>query len=375
MDRALIRRLLEDDPIACAEQARLLYVDPDEPGYSRRPRGRGFSYFDPSGQLVRHGARRSRFASLAIPPAWTEVWICSSPRGHIQATGRDDAGRKQYIYHPEWRRVRDERKYDRVLAFGRLLPIIRRKVHEDLSSSDELSRSRVLASVVRLLETTLIRVGNDEYAKHNESYGLTTLRKKHVRCEEGEAPVVFEFPGKTGKEWRVGVEEDEVASVILECLETPGYELFKYFDASGQKRDVTSDDVNRYLQELASAHVTAKDFRTFAGTVLAAVAIEELERERPELEPDKRTLRAVERVANALGNTPAICRSCYIHPEVLSPSDDDVRTLAAALRNRKAPTVREALGRLSPAEEIVLRHLERSFRRRREDAGPLSLAS
>lgn len=358
--------VLEDDPRASAKAAGLRYVADDEPGYTRRRCGRGFSYRDWNRRTVRRASLRDRFASLAIPPAWTEVWICRDDEGHIQATGRDDAGRKQYIYHPRWREVRDRAKFDRVVAFGRLLPRIRARVAEDLRR-EGLDRRRVLASVVRLLETTLARVGNDEYAQKNESYGLTTIRKKHVVHADGDE-VVLEFDGKGKKQWCIEVAEPEVTEVIAECLETPGYELFKYFDSDGVKRDVTSDDVNTYLREIARARVTAKDFRTWAGTVLAAVALEELERVEPDVRHDKRLVRAVERVAEDLGNTPAICRSCYIHPEVLGDVEDDVEVLATEVRRRAKAKLRDEMGSLRPEEAAVLAYLEKRLAERASEA-------
>ena len=314
---------------------------------------------------MRSDRLRGRFDRLVIPPAWSDVWICRDPRGHIQATGRVDAGRKQYIYHPAWRRVRDRHKYDRVIAFGKVLPNIRRRVERDLEG-EGLTRARVLASVVRLLETTLVRVGNDEYARKNESYGLTTIRKKHVVRGDGDTDIVLDFKAKSGKDWRVE---------IVECLETPGYELFKYLDDDGRKRDVTSEDVNAYLREAARARVTAKDFRTWAGTVLAAVALEELERVDDEARQDRRLLRAVERVAKELGNTVAVCRSCYIHPQVLGQSEEDITTVAAAVRDRAQAKLRDELATLRPEEAAVLAYLEQRLDERSLDAVPIRLAS
>lgn len=372
-DLSWARRILDDDPHASAEEARLRYVDGDEPGYGRRKCGRGFTYFDARGETVRSDRLRGRFDRLVIPPAWRDVWICRDPRGHIQATGRDDAGRKQYIYHPAWRRVRDRHKYDRVIAFGKVLPSIRRRVERDMET-EGLTRRRVLASVVRLLETTLIRIGNDEYARKNESYGLTTIRKKHVVRGDG-ADIVLDFKAKSGKDWRVEVDDPALVEVIVECLETPGYELFKYLDDDGRKRDVTSEDVNAYLREAAQARVTAKDFRTWAGTVLAAVALEELERVDDEARQDRRLLRAVERVAKELGNTVAVCRSCYIHPQVLGQSEEDIATVAAAVRDRAQAKLRDELATLRPEEAAVLAYLEQRLDERSLEAAPIRLAS
>ncbi|RZO56923.1 MAG: DNA topoisomerase IB [Sandaracinaceae bacterium] len=373
-DLAWARRTLDDDPRTSAEEAGLRYVDGEEPGYGRRKRGRGFSYLDLDGETVRSARLRGRFDRLVIPPAWTEVWICRDRRGHIQATGRDDAGRKQYIYHPDWRRARDRHKYDRVVAFGKVLPRIRRQVERDLDGGG-LSRERVLASVVRLLETTLVRVGNDEYARKHEHYGLTTIRKKHVVRDGDEPEVVLDFTAKSGKNWRVEIDDPELVEIIVECLETPGYELFKYFDDDGRKRDVTSEDVNAYLREAAQARVTAKDFRTWAGTVLAAVALEEIERVDDEARHDRRLLRAIERVAKELGNTVAVCRSCYIHPEVLSPSEEDIASVAAAVRDRAQVKLRDELALLRPEEAAVLAYLEHRLDQRSRRVEPIRLAS
>ncbi len=293
------------------------------------------------------------------------MWICRHANGHIQATGRDEAGRKQYLYHPGWREERDRAKYDRVVAFGKLLPTIRARVEEHMASGDALTRERVLATVVKLLETTLVRVGNDEYAKNNGSYGLTTIRSKHVK--RGESEVVLDFAGKSGKDWSVTVEDPSLIEVIIECLETPGYEVFKYFDEAGVKRDVTSDDVNAYLGEISGARVTAKDFRTFAGTVLAAVALEELERTEPDARYEKRLVRAIERVAEQLGNTPSVCRGCYVHPAVLEHLEEGVSAVAAAVRER-ARTLRR-VDALRPEEEAVLEYLEAGMAARLAKAG------
>lgn len=295
---------------ATAELAALRYVDDGVAGYERRRWGRGFTYRDWRGQVVRDRELRAYFVGLAIPPAWTEVWICRYRDGHLLVTGRDDAGRKQYIYHPRWREARDQVKYQRVLGFGHVLGTIRRTVRRHLQR-EGLGRERVLAAVVHLLDASLARVGNDTYAQDNDSYGLTTIRKRHVI--DGDPPVL-EFNGKGGKPWSVEVTDVRVAETVRQCLAVPGWELFKYFDADGQKLDVTSDDVNAYLQEISGADITAKDFRTWAGTVLAY-------RELVELDPDEVSrdpvVVAAEVVAEELGNTPAVTREAYIHPQVI----------------------------------------------------------
>lgn len=360
---AWARQVLEDDPVASAERAGLRYVSAEEPGFTRRRWGKGFTYRDWQGRTVRDLRLRERFESLVIPPAWTEVWICRSSNGHLQATGRDEAARKQYIYHPAWRVVRDRQKYDRVIAFGRVLPLIRRRVAADLRKP-VLSRAHVLASVVKLLETTLVRVGNDEYSRKNNSYGLTTIRKKHVLRGPTSGELTLAFPGKSGKEWNVDVTDRPLVDAIVACVQTPGWEVFKYFDEQGVKRDVKSDDVNAYLREISGAYVTAKDFRTWAGTVLAAVALEELERTEPDARHDKRLVRAVERVSEELGNTPSVCRSCYVHPEVLGDVKAGMESVAQAVRQRAQAKLRQELKTLRPEEAAVLAFLEKRLAER-----------
>jgi DNA topoisomerase-1 len=343
----------DDDARAAARAARLRYVVDGEPGFARRRRGRGFTYLDRAGRTVKDAKLRRRFASLAIPPAWTEVWICRWSTGHIQATGRDDAGRKQYIYHPRWRAERDRAKFDRLIVFARALPRIRERVDADLEL-EGLARAKVLAAVVRLLETTLARVGNAEYAKRNDSYGLTTLRKKHVDADGEGDGLVLEFEGKGGKPWRVEVDDPRVVEVIQECLETPGHELFKYLDDDGVRRDVTSDDVNGYLREVAQDDVTAKDFRTWSATVLAATALAETDAGASEKESARAVVAVVKQVAEQLGNTPAICRQAYIHPQILDGAGDP------APRRRRSR--RRKLDGLAPAEAEVLADLEAARR-------------
>jgi DNA topoisomerase-1 len=322
MTEAAVAAVEIDDPAReLARAARLRYVSDGEPGYSRRRHGRGFTYRDWNGHPVKDRALKRRFAALVIPPAWTEVWICRHANGHLQVTGRDQAGRKQYLYHPRWRAGRDRLKFDRMVEFGRVLPRIRSRVDADLER-DGLPREKVLAAVVRLLETTLARVGNAEYARRNGSYGLTTIRKKHVARERGTDALALEFEGKGGKPWRVGVEDARVVEVIEDCLETPGYELFKYLDDGGVRRDVTSDDVNAYLREVAGAEITAKDFRTWAATVMTATALSEVEAAASAKENDRQVVAVVRQVAEQLGNTPAVCRSAYIHPEILDVASD-----------------------------------------------------
>jgi DNA topoisomerase I len=311
-----------DDPKAAAAAAGLRYVSDEAPGIRRRRRGKGWSYHDPQGELIREARVRRRIEELAIPPAWTEVWICPSPKGHVQATGRDEAGRKQYRYHERWREVRDATKFHRMIEFGEALPKIRRRVRRDLAR-DGLPREKVLATVVRLLETTCIRVGNDEYAKENDSFGLTTLRRRHVDVDG--SVVEFHFNGKGGKEQRIVLDDDRMASLVRECREIPGYEVFQYLDEEGKRHKVDSGDVNEYLHEIVpEERFTAKDFRTWMGTVHALRALreggpcsEEMEAEAAERETKAKLLAAVDHVAEQLCNTRAVCRQFYIHPALL----------------------------------------------------------
>ncbi|HZY17878.1 MAG TPA: DNA topoisomerase IB [Ramlibacter sp.] len=302
------------DPEEAARSAGLRYVGDDQPGIARVAQGEGFAYRKPNGQTVADDKTLERIRKLAIPPAWTEVWICTSPDGHLQATGRDARGRKQYRYHPRFREVRDETKYGHMMEFARALPAIRDAVSAHMALRG-LPREKVLATVVHLLESTLIRVGNDDYAKENKSYGLTTLRDRHVAVEG--AQLRFQFKGKSGKTWNLQLKDRRVAKVVRACQELPGQRLFQYRDESGELREVTSSDVNAYLREITGRDITAKDFRTWAGTVMAALALQEVERADTQAAAKKQVRAAIERVATRLGNTPAICRKCYVHPEVL----------------------------------------------------------
>jgi len=324
------------DPRDAAEEAGLRYVSDDAPGITRRKSGKGFSYLLPSGSPLKDKATLQRIRSLAVPPAYKDVWICPHPDGHIQATGRDDKGRKQYRYHTRWREVRDAAKYEHLLDFARALPAIRARVSEHMSLPG-LPREKVLATVVNLLETTLIRVGNDDYAKQNDSYGLTTLKDRHVKVEG--STLRFAFKGKSGKTWQLGVQDRRVARIVRACQDLPGQELFQYRDADGELRDVTSADVNAYLREITGREITAKDFRTWAGTVLAAVALREFEKVDTQTAAKKNIRQAIERVASRLGNTPTICRKCYVHPAVFDSylngelAEDIQQQAQAELRN------------------------------------------
>jgi DNA topoisomerase-1 len=266
------------------------------------------------GETVRDKDTLARIKSLVIPPAWTGVWICPNPKGHLQATGRDARGRKQSRYHPRWREVRDETKYERMMIFGVALPTIRERVEQDLGMPG-LPRPKVLATIVRLMEVTLIRVGNEEYARQNHSYGLTTMRNKHVEVDG--STVTFHFQGKSRVQHTIDITDRRLARIVQRCQDIPGYELFQYVDKDGTRHSVDSADVNEYLREIAGQEFTAKDFRTWAGSVLACEMLWEFEKFESETEAKKNVVQAIKQVATRLGNTPSVCRKCYVHPVVL----------------------------------------------------------
>jgi DNA topoisomerase I len=302
------------DPEESAKAAGLRYVSDDIPGIRRRKRGKGFTYLDAKGSTVRDVRTLERIRKLAIPPAWTDVWICPMANGHLQATGRDARSRKQYRYHADWRNVRDETKFSRMIAFGEALPKIRERAERDLSLRG-LPREKVVATVARLLETTLIRIGNREYARQNGSFGLTTLRDGHVDIDGSR--LRFEFRGKSGKDHTVEVQDRRVARIVKQCRDLPGQTLFQYLDDSGERQKITSEDVNAWLNETTGEDFTAKDFRTWGGTVLALSALLEAGAQETEKEASKAVVATVKRVAEELGNRPAICRKYYIHPLVI----------------------------------------------------------
>ena len=322
-----------------AEAAGLVYVSDQVPGIRRRKAGSGFNYIAPSDKPVTDEATLDRIRKLAIPPAWTDVWISPSARSHIQAVGRDQRGRKQYRYHDGWRQARDSHKYDRVIAFGRALPKLRRRVEQDLGRRG-LPREKVLAAVVRVMEITLIRVGNKEYAKQNKSFGLTTLRDRHARIGEGKA--IFEFRGKSGKVHRTGFRDRRLARIVKACQDLPGQQLFQYLDEDGERRAVESADVNAYIRETIGEDFSAKDIRTWAGTVSAARALLAAEPCASAAQAKRNINTCVKAVAGVLGNTAAVCRGSYIHPAVLNgyaegrlnlrASDDDRAFELAVLR-------------------------------------------
>jgi DNA topoisomerase-1 len=342
------------EPKEAARAAGLRYVNDTKPGIIREPKGDGFVYRDPAGELLKDEAVLERIRSLAIPPAYTDVWICPHPNGHIQATGRDARGRKQYRYHPRWRETRDATKYERMAEFADALPVIRARVAADLRRKG-LPREKVLATIVRLLETTLIRVGNDDYAKENGSYGLTTLRNRHVSVK-GET-MRFAFKGKSGKTWRLGIADRRVAKVVRECQDLPGQELFAYHDEDGVPRDVSSGDVNDYLREITGQGITAKDFRTWAGTVMAALALREFEAVDSQAAAKRNIRAAIEKVASRLGNTPTVCRKCYVHPDLLEGYM--AGKLVLEIAGRAEEELREDIANLRPEEAAVLALLAR----------------
>jgi DNA topoisomerase-1 len=312
-----------------AETGGLRYIGDDRPGISRKKHGNGFAYAAADATTISDPPTLARISHLAIPPAWTDVWISPANDGHLQATGRDARGRKQYRYHADFRAARDKTKYGHTLAFGSVLEKIRARVKADMGRHG-LPHEKVVATIVYLLDRTLIRVGNDEYARTNGSFGLTTLRNRHVDIH-GDA-LRFEFKGKSGKTWQLKVQDRRVARIVKSCQDLPGQHLFQYLDENGDRQSLGSHDVNAYLREVTGAEITAKDFRTFAGTVLAATALLNFKPVESLAEAKVNIRAAIEEVAGRLGNTPAICRRCYIHPEILSAYLDG----ALALRRSKS---------------------------------------
>ena len=301
------------ESIEAAEDAGLRYVSDERPGYIRKRNGDDFDYFDAESQPIRDEQRLLRLKRLAIPPAWTDVWICPSPNGHIQATGRDARSRKQYLYHERWREVRDENKYDRMIAFGNVVPKIRRRVSQDLKLPG-LPQNKVLATVVQLLERTFIRIGNEEYARENKSFGLTTMKDRHVEVKGSK--LRFRFRGKSGKEHEVDVTDRHIAKIVSRLQDLPGQDLFQYVDEDGKVCEINSQDVNAYLRAITGEEFSAKDFRTLAGTVLTAIALNAQEKFETKKQAKSNIKTAIKAVAHILGNTPAICRKCYVHPAI-----------------------------------------------------------
>jgi DNA topoisomerase-1 len=326
------------DPSVFASDFHLSYVSDQDPGIRRHKVRDTFRYLDKDGQTVSDEKTLLRIKRLAIPPAWTDVWICPRPNGHLQATGRDARKRKQYRYHTTWRESRDQNKYEHVIAFAQALPRLRERVQHDLSLPD-LPREKVLATVVSLLERTQIRVGNEEYARANRSFGLTTLRNRHV--EVNGASLRFEFKGKSGKRHSITLRSRRLANIVRRCQELPGQELFQYVDAEGERHGVSSQDVNDYIREATGGDFTAKDFRTWTGTVLAARELSAFEPFETSTAAKRNVVQAIEAVAHELGNTPAVCRKCYVHPDVLDLYTDG--KLADALKRAQRHKTPEGL--------------------------------
>ena len=321
-----------NNPAAAANDAGLYYVNDNRVGYRRKANGNGFEYLDTEAKRIRDRQRLLRIKRLAIPPAWTDVWICPSPNGHIQATGRDARGRKQYRYHDRWREVRDENKFGRLAEFAKTLPKIRRRVARDITLAD-LPREKVLATVVRLLERTFIRIGNEEYARENKSFGLTTIKNRHVMVKG--AHLRFRFRGKSGRHHEVDMTDRRIAKIVAKCQDLPGQDLFQYVSDKDEVRNITSQDVNDYLRDITSEDFTAKDFRTWAGTVLAAIALDAQPERETKKQAKANVKTAVCAVAELLGNTPAICRKCYVHPAVIEAylNRTPIAKLTSALRS------------------------------------------
>lgn len=346
-------------PASAAKSAGLRYVNDHDAGIARITSGRQVYYRNNQGRRVTDPATLGRIKRLAIPPAWIDVWICPRADGHIQATGRDARRRKQYRYHPDWRSVRDDSKYERIVAFGRALPRIRRRVARDLRRPG-LGREKVLATMIRLLETTLVRVGNEEYARTNGSIGLSTMRDRHVSIKRG--TLVFQFKGKSGIRHAIHLHDPRLAKIVRRVQDLPGQELFQYENESGELQDVKSEDVNAYLREIAGGEFSTKDFRTWAGTVLAAIALRQFERFDTKIQARKNLVAAIERVAERLGNTPAVCRKCYVHPVILESYLDG--TTVDLILERTEDALSHTLPSLSGAEGAVLAFLQQQLRHR-----------
>lgn len=341
------------DPIQVAKSAGLRYVNDTMRGIQRKRAGKHFSYIGLDGKPIHDKDELQRICSLGIPPTWTNVWICPRPNGHIQATGRDAKGRKQYRYHSRWREVRDETKYTRMIAFGESLPALRERVTHDLLLAG-LPHEKVLAAVIWLLDTTAIRVGNEEYARENGSYGLTTLRNHHVNIAGSN--IRFHFRGKSGKEHTVTVRNWRLANIIRRCQDLPGHELFQYIDDDGEQRTIESSDVNDYLQEVTGQNFTAKDFRTWSGTVFATDMLQELGEFETQTEAKKNVAQAIKVAAEYLGNTPTICRKCYVHPEIINAYMGNA--LLSSLWEQHEKATKDVLHGLHPDEMAVLTFLK-----------------
>ncbi|MBV9674270.1 MAG: DNA topoisomerase IB, partial [Verrucomicrobia bacterium] len=337
------------DPRASAAAAGLRYVSDQRPGITRIRNGSNFVYRDQSGNEITDSDELIRIKSLAIPPAWENVWICPRENGHLQATGRDTRNRKQYRYHPKWRSVRDEVKFGHVLAFAEALPNIRAATEKDLAAPG-LPRNKILATVVRLLEVSLIRIGNEEYAKENHSFGLSTMRNRHAQVNG--STIQFAFRGKSGVKHSIKVSDRRLARIVQKCQDLPGQHLFQYLDEEGNPKEIESEDVNAYLESISGQQFTAKDFRTWAATVLAAIALEKLEEVDSKSAAKKNVVAAIEAVSGMLGNTASICRKCYVHPSIINSYLEG--TLVTNLRQRADAEIAQNIENFKPVEAAVL---------------------
>ncbi|MDB5260740.1 MAG: topoisomerase [Adhaeribacter sp.] len=342
---------LHADPAGAAAMAGLRYLPDTRKGLTRVPQDQSFVYYDQKESEITDEKTLERIKKLMIPPAWTDVWICPSPNGHIQATGRDQKGRKQYIYHAKWRDVRSLTKFGRMIAFGESLPHMREQIAKDIAQKD-LNKKKVVAIVVNLLDNSLIRIGNRFYAQSNKSYGLTTLRDRHVKIEGDN--IRFSFVGKKGVEHEIDIQDRRLAKLVKKCKEIPGYDLFQYYNESGERQTLESGDVNGYIQEISQQDFTAKDFRTWGGTVLMVQCLEQMLDQQPELEKEKTVKEAFKQVAKGLGNTPSVCSKYYVHPQVLDIFKED--KLYDYLKQHD-PT-NTGTPYLSPVEKMVLEMLK-----------------
>ncbi|HYI97991.1 MAG TPA: DNA topoisomerase IB [Bryobacteraceae bacterium] len=337
MSRAQVLTIHTKDPVLAADEAGLEYVSDRTPGIRRIKRGDSVRYVTPDGKVIKDPATLKRIRALVIPPGWTDVWICASAYGHLQAVGRDVKGRKQYRYHSAYRSQRDHAKFGRMLAFGAALPRIRKRIDDDLSLPG-LPKNKVLSAVLHLLESTCMRIGNDEYVKQNESYGLTTLQDGHVKISGGK--MRFKFRGKSGQQQDIELDDPRLAKIVKKCRDIPGWELFQYFDESGESCRITSTDVNNYIREISGEDFTAKDFRTWGGTGWAALFFEELGPAEDDADAKKRMVEAIKSVSAKLGNRPATCRKYYVHPAILDAYSD--KTLFDVLKTCRGTRRQEA---------------------------------
>ncbi len=348
------------DPAESAKAAGLRYMSDTQPGIRRVKHGKHFRYVDAAGAPIKDEATLGRIKSLVIPPAWADVWISPRENGHLQATGRDVKGRKQSRYHPKWREARDETKYERMMHFAAALPKIRVRVEEDLSLPG-LPRDKVLATIVKLMEETHIRVGNAEYARDNKSYGLTTMRNKHVEVSGSE--IRFEFQGKSRVHHTINLKDRRLAGIVKRCADIPGYELFQYLDRDGERHSIDSSDVNEYLHAITGEHFTAKDFRTWAGSVLACEMLHGLEPFSTETQAKRNVVEAIKVVSGRLGNTPSICRKCYVHPVVLEAylGGKTISAVKAEVKAEVEEELKEDEGALRREEQALIDLLQKNL--------------